>query len=121
MRGRFQGLILGSGSAKQTWTTGEQQPHIHIYHKTSTILYIDIWASSPGRKLRVEGSKTSVSALRRDQDGRAMANRGGMEWMKEGDKWMRSPFRCLWWSLSCRRWRGPPASVENDVIIMCNE
>lgn len=55
--GGFQGLIPGSGSAKQTWTTGEQQAHVHIHHKTSTILYIDIWTSSPGRKLRVKGVK----------------------------------------------------------------
>jgi len=27
--------------------------------------------------IKGQGSKTSVSALRRDQDGRAMANRGG--------------------------------------------
>lgn len=36
---------------KQTWTTGEQRAHLHIHHKT--ILYIDIWASSPGGKVRV--------------------------------------------------------------------
>ena len=69
---RFQGLILGSGSAKQTWTTGEQQAHIHIHHKTSTILYIDIWTSSPGRKSKGQKVKISVSTLRRDQDSRAM-------------------------------------------------
>lgn len=51
---------------KQTWTTGEQQAHIHIHHKTSTILYIDIWTSSPGRRVK-------EAALRRDQDRRAMA------------------------------------------------
>lgn len=36
---------------KQTWTTDGQQAYIYIHHKT--ILYIDIWASSPGRILRV--------------------------------------------------------------------
>ncbi len=100
---------------KQTWTTGEQQAHIHIHHKTSTILYIDIWTSSPGRKLRVKGSKTSVSALRKDQNSRAMAKRGGIEWRREGDDdkgGMRNPFGCLWRDLSCRRWRGPPAWVQ---------
>lgn len=73
---------------KQTWTTGEQQAHIHIHHKTSTILYIDIWTSSPGRRLRVK-----EAALRRDQDRRAMASkRGGMKRMREGDnEGMRSP------------------------------
>lgn len=62
-----------TGTAKRTWTIGEQQAHIHIHHKTSTILYIDIWTSSPGRNLRVSGVKTSVSALRIDTDSRAMA------------------------------------------------
>lgn len=33
---------------RKTWTTGEQQAHVHIHHKTSTILYINIWTSSPG-------------------------------------------------------------------------
>lgn len=92
---RFQGLILGSGSAKQTWTTGEQQVHIHIHHKTSTILYIDIWTSSPGRKSKGQGVKTSVSTLRRDQDSRVMAKRGGMEWMKEGGGGYEQPLEMI--------------------------
>lgn len=47
--GKGGGAILGSGTAKaKTWTTGEQQAHVHIHHKTSTILYINIWTSSPG-------------------------------------------------------------------------
>lgn len=49
MGGKGRGAILGSGTAKaKTWTTGEQQAHVHIHHKTSTILYINIWTSSPG-------------------------------------------------------------------------
>lgn len=34
-----------------------------------------------------------MSALRRDTDFRAMAKRGGAEWMREGDKGMTKP---LW-------------------------
>lgn len=41
---RFQAVDL----QKPTWTTGEQQAHVHVHHKTSTIiLYIDIWTLSP--------------------------------------------------------------------------
>lgn len=87
MGGRFQGLILGSGSAKQTWITGEQQAHIHIHHKTSTILYIDIWTSSPGRKLRVKGVKdSSICTKRRPGQQKPWLREEGMEGIREGDK-----------------------------------
>lgn len=85
---------------KQTWTTGEQQAHIHIHHKTSTILYIDIWTSSPGRRVK-------EAALRRDQDRRAMAKWGGMR-IWDMRAWG-TPVTFLGWGLSCRRWRGSPA------------
>lgn len=73
-------MILGSGSAKQTWITGEQQAHIHIHihHKTSTILYIDIWTPSPGRKLRVRGVKDfSVSTKERPGQQKPWLREGG--------------------------------------------
>lgn len=46
------------------------------------------WQEIEGQR----GSKTSVSALRRDQDSRAMAKSGGMKWIREGDKDMGNPF-----------------------------
>lgn len=78
--GSFRGSrdgYQGSGSAKQTWSTGEQQAHIHIHHKTSTVLYTDIWTSSPGRNFRVkdfsvcakEESGTAEPWLREERGG----------------------------------------------------
>lgn len=47
------------------------------------------WQEIEGQR----GSKTSVSALRRDQDSRAMAKSGGgVKWIREGDKDMGNPF-----------------------------
>lgn len=82
-RGVIAVLVPGTDAGvadllKQTWTTGEQRAHVHIHHKT--ILYIDIGASSPGRKVRVSGGGGGDgAALRKDQDRTAMAKRGGLE------------------------------------------
>lgn len=97
-------------SNKQTSThTHTPQDKYHIVHR-----YMDIvtWQEIEGQR----GSKTSVSALRRDQDSRAMAKRGGMEWMRVGNKGGGTPFWWLWWDLSCWRGRRPPTKETNNVI-----
>lgn len=80
---RGGGVLLGSGTAKaKTWTTGEQQAHVHIHHKTSTILYIDIWTSSPGGGWGRAGLGSKVGvAPRRGREGR---------WMWGGNEGVRS-------------------------------
>lgn len=77
--GKGGGAILGSGTAKaKTWTTGEQQAHVHIHHKTSTILYINIWTSSPGGR---EGWGLGIG-----EGGQRLGRDGGRESEEDGGR-----------------------------------